>query len=192
MRKNMMFLLALVGVVLAAGDTDSGETQRGWLGVHTEDLSEPMLIALGIENGVLVTAVADGSPAEKAGLLKGDVILAVAGQPIYSIADFRRVVRSRPGTVVELEVRRRGESRLLKARLEARRQSEFADSDFRWLELPREALLEVRRALRRAGPRVVQALEASDEQLDQLRAEVEELRQLVDSLRVELMKRDKK
>lgn len=187
-----MLLLVLVGVVLAAGDTDSGEVQRGWLGVHTEDLSEPMLIALGIENGVLVTAVADGSPAEKAGLQRGDVILAVAGQPIYSIADLRRVVRGRPGTVVELEVRHRGESRKLKARLEARRQSEFADSDFRWLELPREALLDVRRALRRAGPRVVQALEASDEQLEQLRAEVEELRQLVDSLRVELMKRDKK
>ncbi|NOZ29103.1 MAG: site-2 protease family protein [Chloroflexi bacterium] len=59
--------------------------------------------------GAAVTAVAPGSPAEAAGLQPGDVILAVADQPVETPADLVQLVKEHLGEPVELEVRRDGE-----------------------------------------------------------------------------------
>jgi serine protease Do len=57
--------------------------------------------------GVLVGDILRGSPAENAGLKRGDVILTFAGRPVQKMQELQRLVAStRPGTPVQLKIRR--------------------------------------------------------------------------------------
>ena len=59
--------------------------------------------------GYKLAGVFDGSPAARAGLQKGDVLVRMAGEPIADLAGFTRVLRAHdPGDLVEVEVRRDG------------------------------------------------------------------------------------
>lgn len=60
-----------------------------------------------VDGGVLVVDVAKGTPAEKAGILPGDVITAVAGAPVLSVADLRRGL-ARTGVDPDVTVVRKG------------------------------------------------------------------------------------
>ena len=185
--------LLLAGTAAAKSDRDSSAAKRGWLGVYSDDLSDPMLIALNVNNGVLVNGVAEESPAEKAGLKEGDVIISVADELVRSADDLRRVIRRRPGEQVEVRVLRRGESKRLTATLDARREPDVdVDTEFKWLGLPGEALRETKRAMRVVGPKIVREIELNDDGLDELRGELKDLRQQLDSLRLELKQRDRR
>jgi hypothetical protein len=71
--------------------------------------------------GVRVTGVRPASPAEKAGLQTGDVILRLGGREVKTIDDFTFVLRSqRPGDRVEVVVRRGDREERMEAVLEAR------------------------------------------------------------------------
>ncbi|HRK13442.1 MAG TPA: Do family serine endopeptidase [Prosthecobacter sp.] len=112
---------------------DSGSVQRGYLGVLIGDLDDEKASVLGLKDqgGALITKVGAESPAEKAGLEVGDVVVAVNGQRIDTSAKLRLIVSSqRPGTEVALDVLREGAKLTLKARLE---------------ELPQEALAQINR-----------------------------------------------
>jgi regulator of sigma E protease len=56
----------------------------------------------------MITSVGPRSPAEKAGLKPGDVVLAVAGQPLYTHEDLLEAIRTRPGQSFTLTVERDG------------------------------------------------------------------------------------
>ncbi|GAB5403171.1 MAG: hypothetical protein Aurels2KO_14020 [Aureliella sp.] len=58
--------------------------------------------------GLLVTRVVAGSPSEKAGLFKHDIILKSGGKPILSQEDLRAIVDASGGTAIELEIMRHG------------------------------------------------------------------------------------
>ena len=62
----------------------TGSVSRGFLGVQIESLSDESAKALGLPNanGALVTDTIDGSPAQKAGIKRGDVILKINGEPV--------------------------------------------------------------------------------------------------------------
>jgi serine protease Do len=97
-----------------------GKVNRGQMGVLVQDLT-PQL-ARGIEGapegGVLVSEVASGSPAEKAGLKPGDVILKVDGQAVASSSQLRnRVALKGAGSEVKLEVWRDQKTREYAVRL---------------------------------------------------------------------------
>jgi serine protease Do len=63
-------------------------------------------------NGALIAGVEKGSPAEKAGLLAGDVILKFDNKPINTSSDLPRVVAgTKPGKEVNVEVLRKGNGR---------------------------------------------------------------------------------
>ena len=65
-------------------------------------------------NGALVAGVEKGSPAEKSGLVAGDVILKFDGKPINSSSDLPRVVAAtKPGKDVGVEILRKGNMRNL-------------------------------------------------------------------------------
>lgn len=68
--------------------------QRGFLGVQIESLSDDNAKALGLPNanGALVTGVIAGSPAEKAGIKRGDVILKINGQVIKDNRELARKI----------------------------------------------------------------------------------------------------
>jgi len=181
-------LMAPVLALAAAGD--SAVSKRGWLGVYTDDLSQPMLVALDIDHGVLITGVADETPAAKAGIEVGDVILSLAGEKISDGSALRWAVRDRPEQKVGITVRRRGKEKKLEVTLGTRELAEQT-LDFEWPAIPSEALREAKRALREAGPVLKMKLEHSDLTLDSLRKQMTELRNELDELRKKLTEKQK-
>ena len=73
---------------------DSGDVERGWLGVQIQSVSEDIADSLGLENdnGALVADVVPDSPAADADLRPGDVILSFNGKSIGDIKDLTRTV----------------------------------------------------------------------------------------------------
>jgi hypothetical protein len=188
--KLVCALLLVVPVLAIAAAGDSAEAKRGWLGVHTDDLTQPMLVALSLDHGVLITDVAGESPAAKAGVEVGDVIVSLDGQSISDGSALRWAVRDRPEQKVELLVRSKGKDKKLAATLGTRDKVEQTFS-FEWPAIPREALREARRALRDVGPDLKRELDHSDETLDSLRKQMGELRNELDELRRKLTQKQK-
>src|SRR5207244_2527259 len=94
--------------------------RRGQLGVTIQPVTSDMAAALGLKEarGVLVSGVAPGSPAERAGIKTGDVILALNGQPVNDGNELRnRVAGNPPGTEVTLTIFRDGKEQQVKTTL---------------------------------------------------------------------------
>ena len=74
-----------------------GSVKRGWLGVYIQSLTRDFAEAYGIEeeNGAVVSDVLADSPAEKAGLQRGDVILTVNGEKVKNNQEFVSKIRQR-------------------------------------------------------------------------------------------------
>jgi len=92
----------------------SGRVTRGRIGVHIDQVSKEVAeaIGLGMPQGALVRSVEVGSPAEKAGVEAGDIIVRVDGKVIEKSTDLPRLVGSiKPGTRSTLSVFRRGSTR---------------------------------------------------------------------------------
>ncbi len=72
-----------------------GDKTHGYLGVHLVDLSEQLGDYFGVSDGegVLVSNVEEDSPAEKAGIKAGDVVLSAGGDKIEDSGDLSKVVR---------------------------------------------------------------------------------------------------
>ena len=69
---------------------------------------------LAAEHGVLVAGIEPGSPASRAGLREGDVIVAFAGEPVSGVDDLHRLLTAgRSGLAAEIEVVRGTELRKL-------------------------------------------------------------------------------
>lgn len=74
---------------------------RGWIGVGVQDLTKPLAAKFDLKDtrGALVAQVASGSPAEKAGLKTGDVIVRWNADPVSNSNDLRiEVARAKPGS----------------------------------------------------------------------------------------------
>jgi len=102
---------------------EKGRVARGWLGVGIQELTPKLARSLGIQEsqGVLVSQVFPGSPAEKAGLQRGDVILSVDGTPTNDPTTLTRIVGlAEPGREISLLVRRNGKDRTIRATITER------------------------------------------------------------------------
>ncbi len=100
---------------------ESGEVRRGRLGVEAQDLNADLAQAFDLESrqGAIVTRVEQGSPAQRAGLQIGDVILRVNGRKVRSSLDIRNLVGlMRLGQKVEIEFLRGGKLRIVKLTVE--------------------------------------------------------------------------
>jgi Do/DeqQ family serine protease len=101
---------------------DDGKVTRGYLGVQMGPVSEGLgkVIGLDSDSGALIAKVTPGSPAEKAGLEPGDVIIGAASQKVEDSMGLTSIVgTSKPGTQLPLEVFREGKRITLTATLEA-------------------------------------------------------------------------
>jgi serine protease Do len=90
---------------------DRGAVVRGYLGVAVRPITPDAAESAGLKDqkGVVIESVVEGSPAEKAGVQKGDVIVAVDEQPVAAPQELtRRIVATPPGTRVELSIVRKG------------------------------------------------------------------------------------
>lgn len=88
-----------------------GKVSRGRLGVVIQEVSKELAESLGLGKamGAIVNAVEKGSPAEKAGLEPGDVILKFDGKSINASADLPRLVAAtKPGSKSTVQVWRKG------------------------------------------------------------------------------------
>ncbi len=93
---------------------ERGKVVRGWLGVQIIPLSEDLAKTYRRRDakGAAITDVTDGSPAEKAGLKPGDVVIGVDGRTVDDNNDLSRYIASKaPGDTVRLQVVRDGEER---------------------------------------------------------------------------------
>ena len=88
-----------------------GETRRGWLGVHIQNVSEEIADSLSLKevHGALVANVTENGPAQAAGIQAGDVILSFNGQTIDRMRSLPRIVAETPvGEKVAVVVWRKG------------------------------------------------------------------------------------
>ncbi len=112
----------------------------GKLGVRLEDVDKENVarLKLSAERGALVKSVQSDTPAQKAGLQEGDVILRYEGETVLSAAQLARLVRETPsGRTVSLEVSRGGATQKLSATLaEARDRLHVGDFDIDIPEVP--------------------------------------------------------
>lgn len=100
--------------------------QGAWLGVTLSDVTPEKArnLKLAGEYGAVVEEVEENSPAARAGIEKGDVILAFAGEKVWSVAQFRRRIgETPPGRDVALLLSRDGKTRSVTVKLEARSES---------------------------------------------------------------------
>ncbi|HEY9447847.1 MAG TPA: DegQ family serine endoprotease [Burkholderiales bacterium] len=97
-----------------------GRVTRARLGVRVQEMTKELAQSFGLDslNGALVAWVEPGSPAEKAGIAMGDVILKYNGVNIDSVSELPRLVStSRPGAGATLEVWRKGARQQITATL---------------------------------------------------------------------------
>ena len=89
-----------------------GETRRGWLGVHVQNVTEEIAASLGLPEtkGALIAKVSPESPAEAAGIQPSDVIVTFDGQPIDNMRSLPRAVAATAiGKSVDVELLRKGQ-----------------------------------------------------------------------------------
>lgn len=94
----------------------SGKVTRGFLGILIQDMTRDLAESFGLEDaeGILIADVTEDSPAGKAGLEAGDVILELNGNPTRSVGEFRNEIASNPpGTEVALTVVRDGKQQTI-------------------------------------------------------------------------------
>jgi serine protease Do len=93
---------------------ERGRVERGWLGVGIQDVTPDLASSLELDDasGALVASIAPGGPAARAGLARGDVIVAFGGKPIVDSHQLPALVaESRVGSTARLTVLRDGKRR---------------------------------------------------------------------------------
>jgi serine protease Do len=90
---------------------DKGNVTRGWLGVAIQGLSSDLQQAFGLKDahGALVADVVANGPAAKAGIERGDLIVAFQGHTVQESSELPRMVAAlAPGTKVDVDILRKG------------------------------------------------------------------------------------
>ena len=99
---------------------DDGQVVRGWLGVQIQPVTQDIAESVGLEEarGAIVTDPQDDSPAEKAGIRAGDVIVEVDGKSIRGPKELAKTIGSyQPDSKVAISIWRNGESKELSVTL---------------------------------------------------------------------------
>ncbi len=96
-----------------------GEVRRPWMGVMIQKLTPEMAEKFEHDQGVLIAEVVENSPADKAGLRQGDLIIEFDGKTVESPHDLQRSVTSKKvGDQIEITIDRAGEIKQLEVTLE--------------------------------------------------------------------------
>jgi serine protease Do len=98
----------------------NGSVARGWLGVQIQPVTEEVAESLGVTEGkgALVTSIVPESPAAKAGIMPGDVIIGMNGESLDDFKDLPKLVaETKAGSDSSLEIRRKGKTRKLQVEI---------------------------------------------------------------------------
>ena len=110
---------------------EKGKVTRGWLGVTVQEVSEDLAKSFGLDEaeGALVSEVAPDSPAAKAGIKRGDIILSFKGNKIKTLGDLPRLVAAaKVGESAKIVIFRNGEEKTFSVKLgelDEKRQAAF-------------------------------------------------------------------
>jgi serine protease Do len=112
-----------------ASSTSVFGSPRSYLGIGVVDITDERARSLGLKEpqGVEVTSVTDDSPASKAGIRQGDIILEYNGQRVEGGTQFVRMVQETPvGRKAEMQVWRNGARQSVTATIGSRAERAFA------------------------------------------------------------------
>jgi serine protease DegQ len=88
----------------------SGSVTRGWIGVETQDITPELADSFGLDrqSGAMIAGVVSGGPAERAGMLPGDILLAVEGKQVGSSSEMINLIAQLvPGGKAKMTVMRK-------------------------------------------------------------------------------------
>jgi serine protease Do len=94
---------------------NKGKVTRGWLGITIQNFTPELAKEFGLNKstGALVTEILKGSPAEKAGIKRGDIITEVDDKAVKNVETLRNIIaQSKVGSRIQLKVIRDGNSNL--------------------------------------------------------------------------------
>jgi S1-C subfamily serine protease len=117
--QGICFAIAINTAKFVAGKLiKEGKIRRSYIGLGGQNVSLHRRIVrfyhLPVESGILVVSIEENSPAQKAGLLEGDVIIGFDGQPIAGIDDLHKVlIDEKVGVRTSLTIIRRSEKMVL-------------------------------------------------------------------------------
>jgi membrane-associated protease RseP (regulator of RpoE activity) len=173
MRRPLALALGAAWLAAAAASShpfhleEAAPPAHGRLGVQLQPMTPELreFMRAPEDRGVLVVRVTKGSPAARAGLRVGDVIVAVAGEPARDTRDVVGAVTSaEENTELEIEVVREGTSRKLRATLAGKPAPPLAQGDpLRWLQ----------RGMPGLGEELEKRMQELEERLEQLERRVE-------------------
>lgn len=104
----------------------NGKVTRGWIGVTIQELTPELAQEFGLKRtgGALISDVAKDSPAARAGVMRGDIVIEFNGKEVKDVSSLRNMVaQSKTGTQITMKILRGGREFLVKIGI---------------LELPRE------------------------------------------------------
>lgn len=111
---------------------ENGKVERGWLGVKIQEVTPEIADSVGLPNakGALVAEVTAESPAARAGLHQGDVILSYDGQSVDTLRDLtRRVAETKAGGTVDLKIVRQGREKTVTVHIDRLADTQVASAD---------------------------------------------------------------
>jgi serine protease DegQ len=88
----------------------NGQVVRGWIGVESQDITPELAsnFGLGRERGAIIAGVVRGSPADRAGMRPGDILLAVDGKQVSNTNDMMNLIADlSPGGKARMKVMRK-------------------------------------------------------------------------------------
>ncbi len=90
----------------------NGKIKRGYIGIYLQDINEEIAQELNLKEkeGVIITGILERSPAQKAGLQPGDIILEINGQKIKTYKEVIKLISSIPiGTKINVKIKRKNQ-----------------------------------------------------------------------------------
>ncbi len=75
-----------------------GQVVRGWIGIETQDITPELAESFGLarDKGPIIAGVVRNGPADRAGILPGDILLTVAGTPVGSTSETLNLIAQLP------------------------------------------------------------------------------------------------
>ncbi len=169
MKKILIATLAIPLLFFAKGEA------MGYLGVGVTELSEAMKTAVDIEHGILVDKVYEESPAEKADIKIGDIIMEIDGAKIHDYKDLKNAIKSKPNEKVKLHIYR--SKKMITKNVELG-EKEMTKMKMRMpdIEMDMPDVEEMKKMITIDKEKLTKEMEKLKEELEKLKLDLEELK----------------
>jgi serine protease DegQ len=87
-----------------------GQVVRGWIGIESQDITPELADSFGLakRSGAIIAGVVSGGPADRAGILPGDILVAVAGEPVADTSEMLNLIAQlEPGAKTKMTILRK-------------------------------------------------------------------------------------